>query len=324
MASRRRHLHRRRSFNGGKPIAIRVGSRRSPRRFHEIQVSGPKDAGRFARFVDEQVHTYPRDPLIIAVNGYQPWLEEVFNSCIRDSWSEVSDLDREVQFANSMQFPEKASQTGDFVPWTFIIDNMNVPQVYYWSVDLEPPSLDDYGLPYIQNFRFRLGVWQMGQGACTFDPNVPVTIIFTRPTDVCEHVVTELLFPFLYKDQDFAKRRNSDEEQITWIFLRLYWLLTDWQNIVFAIKARLKEADDNSHGRKLPVKMRARTMHHEVDRIYELKEYLQFHQSSLTKLQKLKSDAPEQAQAAPLWTDVDDAVEDLNQYSSTIDGLKER
>lgn len=198
MASRRRHLHRRKSFSHGNGlIAIRVGSRRAPRNFYEVQLSGARDTGRFARLIEDQVHAFPRDPLVIAVNGYQPWLEDVFNSCIQDFWSDISDLDREVQFAGTMQFPERGDSRGPEKPWTFLIDHMNVPQVYYWSVGMEPPVGEDEGLPDIDKFRFRVGVWQMGRGACVFDREVSVTIIFTRPTPVCDHVVTELLFWYL-------------------------------------------------------------------------------------------------------------------------------
>ena len=222
-----------------------------------------------------------------------------------------------------MQFPEKASAKGQNVPWTFILDHMNVPQVYYWSVDMEPPRWDDWGLPYIENFRFRVGVWQLGRGACLLDRQVCVTVIFTRPSEVSEHVVTELMFGALYKDNDFDQPRE-DEEGICWIFSRLYWLLTDWQNIISEIVTRLDEAEENSHGRNLPVKLRARMMHNEVDRIYELKEYLHFHSRSFKKLQKLKDSVPKTEQDDPLWGDMDDAVDDLDQYDSTIDGLKER
>ena len=324
MTSRRRHLHRRKSWSyGNTPIAIRVGSRRNPRRYHEIQLCGPQDARRFARLVQDQVHAHPRDPLIIAVNGYQPWLEGIFNSCIQDYWADISDLDREVQFAGTTQFPQKASIKGKYVPWTFILDHMNVPQVYYWSVRMKPPPSDDYGLPFIENFRFRVGVWQMGCGACVFDPNVTVTIIVTRPSKVCEHVVTELMFGYLYKDTDLNNPRE-DEEGICWIFLRLYWLLTDWQNIISELVAQLDEAEKNSHGRNLPVKMRARMMHNEVDRIYEMKEFLYFHSRAFKKLQKLKDNVPQNEQQDPLWGDMGDAVEDLEQFDSSTDGLKER
>jgi len=130
--SRSRHLrHRRRSYDYGPgAITIRVGSRRSPRKFHEIAVSGARDASRFARLIDDQVRAFPRDPLVVSINGYQPWLEDILLSCLgEDYWTEVSDLDREVQFADTMQFPEKASKRGHDVPWTFVLDHMNVPQV---------------------------------------------------------------------------------------------------------------------------------------------------------------------------------------------------
>ncbi|EMC94425.1 hypothetical protein BAUCODRAFT_547777 [Baudoinia panamericana UAMH 10762] len=324
MAGRRRHLRRRKSWEyGDGAINIRVGSRRSPRRFYEVTVSGARDAPRFARCIDDQVRAFPRDPIVISINGYQPWLQKVLGTCIEDYWSEIADLAREVQFAETMQFPEKASKRGDDVPWTFILDYMNVPHVYYWSVDMEPPESDDYGLPAIDTYRFRVGAWECGKGACRFDREVPVAIIFTKPTPVCEHVVTELMFPFLYRDNDFDQPRE-DEEGICWLFSRLYWLLTDWQNIISAVSIRLEEAETNSHERHLPVKTRTRMLHREVDRLYELKEYMRFHNRSFKKLQKLKDDVPKQEQKDPLWNDMDDAVEDLEQYDSTMDSLKER
>ncbi|KAK3708008.1 hypothetical protein LTR37_011701 [Vermiconidia calcicola] len=324
MASRRRHLHRRKSWSSGnRSIAIRVGSRRSPRHFHEVQVSSPRDAARFARLVEDQVRAFPKDPLIISINGYQPWLEDILGSCLRDYWTDISEVDREVQFAGSMQFPQRASTKARFVPWTFIIDQMNVPQVFYWSVGLEPPNSDDFGLPDISNFRFRMGVWQLGRGACLLDRDVSVSIIFTQDHPVCEHVLTELLFGYLYKDHDLIQPRE-DDEGICWLFLKLYWLLSDWQNIITQTVARLDEAEKNSHGRELPVKTRARMMHNEVDRIYEMKEYLSFHTRSFQKLQKLKPNVPENEQGDPLWGDIDDTVDDLQHIDTTIDGLKER
>ncbi|KAK5115096.1 hypothetical protein LTR62_001793 [Meristemomyces frigidus] len=320
----RRYARRRKSWEyGDDAIYIRVGSRRSPRHFNEVSVTGPRDAPRFARLVGDQVRAFPHDPVIIAINGYQPWLEEVLSSCIEDYWSDISDLGREVQYAGTMQFPQKASKRGQDVPWTFILDHMNVPQVYYWSVDMEPPSWEDEGLPEIEHYRFRVGAWECGRGACHFDREVPVAIIFTRPNPVAEHVVTELMFNYFYKDNDFDQPRE-DEEGICWLFSRLYWLLTDWQNLISEIVIRLDEAEDNAHGRNLPVKLRTRMMHREVDRLYEFKEYLRFHNRSFKKLQKLRDNVPEQEKKDPLWSDMDDAVEDLEQYDSTLDSLKER
>lgn len=334
MAGGRRHrVRRRKSWDyGDSAILIRVANRHKPQRFNEIAVSGARDAPLFARVIQDQVRAWPRDPLIISVNGYQPWLEDILSSCIRDYWSDIADLDREVQFAQTMrkrsldcspscisltdppEFPEKASKRGQNMPWTFILDQLNVPQVYYWSVGMEPPEYDDFGLPDIDHYRFRVGVWECGKGACLFDRQVPVVMIFTKPTPVSEHVVVELLFQYLFNNDDFDQPRE-DEEGICWTFSRLYYLLSDWQNIIGEVATRLDEAEANSHGRHLPVKWRTRLLHREVDRLYEFKEYLRFQSRAFKKLQKLKSEVSQEEQKDPLWTEMDDAIEDLEQVS---------
>lgn len=68
------------------------------------------------------------------------------------------------------------------------------------------------------------GVWFCGKGACTLDRQVSVTIVLTRPTDVCEHIVTRLLFDYLWRDDEFDQPRQ-DEEGIAWTFSRLYYLI---------------------------------------------------------------------------------------------------
>ena len=102
--SHRRRPHRRRptweSSQG--PVAIRVGHRHSAKKYSEIQIYSPRDAGRFARLVDEQVSAHPNDPLIIAVNGYQEWLGDVLHSCLEDNWQDIAELDRAVQYASTM------------------------------------------------------------------------------------------------------------------------------------------------------------------------------------------------------------------------------
>ncbi|EME87624.1 uncharacterized protein MYCFIDRAFT_75470 [Pseudocercospora fijiensis CIRAD86] len=283
--------------------SVQPARRRSATKYSEVQIYSPREAGRFARLVEEQVSAHPNDPLIIAVNGYQEWLGDVLHSCLEDNWQEIAELDRAVQFASTI--------------------HMNVPQVYYWSVDMEPPHWEEKGLPPMDTFKFRTGVWFCGRGACRLDRKVSVTLVFTRPTPVSEHIVTRLLFDYLWRDNDFDQARE-DEEGICWTFSRLYYLLTDWQNIIGEVLARLDEAEINSHGRRLPVKIRTRRMHAEVDRIYEMKEYLHFHTRSFKKLQKLKDDVPQNEQKDPLWFDMDDAVDDLEQFDSTLDGLTER
>jgi hypothetical protein len=68
------------------------------------------------------------------------------------------------------------------------------------------------------------------------------------------------MFPYFHRDGDFDQPRE-DEEGICWLFSRLYWLLSDWQNIIGEVATRLDEAEANSHGRHLPVKIRTRLMH---------------------------------------------------------------
>ena len=65
-------------------------------------------------------------------------------------------------------------------------------------------------------------------------------------------------------------------------------------------------------------------MHKEVDRIYELNEYLRFHSRSFKKLVKLKPDVPKNEQDDPVWNQMSDSIDDLEQYGYYLDSLKER
>lgn len=65
-------------------------------------------------------------------------------------------------------------------------------------------------------------------------------------------------------------------------------------------------------------------MHMEVDRIYEQKKYLQFQMRAFKKLQRLQGGVPKNEQNDPLWNDMTDAIEDLEQFDNTLDGLKDR
>lgn len=324
MTRRRRHHSRRRSLSAlNNPITIRIGSRRAPRKHHEIQVTGPQDANRFARLVDDQVRLHPKDPLIISINGHQAWIGEILSSCFEDCWNHISEVSRELQFAGTAKFPERLSKRGRYVPWSFIVDQMNVPQVYSWSVGLEPPQAHGREIPFIEQYRMRVGVWYCGRGACMLNRAVSTTLIFTRSTPIAEHIVGDAMFKHLHKDSDFDRHR-SEEQGICWTFFQLYRFLTDWQNIVREMTARLDEAEINCSGRHFPVKLRTRTMHIEVDRIYELQEYLRFHIRSFRRLVKLKENVPSDEQKDPIWSDLEDAVDDLDQFDSSLDNLKER
>jgi hypothetical protein len=232
-------------------------------------------------------------------------------------------VSRELQFAGTARFPERTSKRGKSVPWTFIMDQMNVPQVYSWSVGLEPPQAHGREIPFIEQYRMRVGVWFCGRGACKFNRKLSVTLIFTRSTPIAEHIIGDIMFKTLYSDDDFDQPRD-DEEGVCWTFSRLYELFTNWQNVIREVTAHLDEAEINCSASYFPVKLRTRAMHIEVDRIYELQEYLRFHARSFRKLAKLKAAVPADEQADPLWTDIEDAVDDLDQFDSSLDNLKER
>jgi hypothetical protein len=248
---------------------------------------------------------------------------EVLSSCLEDCWDQISDVSRELQFAGTAKFPERASKRGRCAPWTFIMDQMNVPQVYSWSVGLEPPQAHGREIPFIVQYRMRVGVWFCERGACKLNRSASVTLIFTRSTPIADHIIGDVMFKSLYSDSDFDQPRN-DEEGICWTFSRLYWLFTNWRNVIRETTARLDEAEINCSGRYLPVKLRTRAMHIEVDRIYELQEYLRFHVRSFRKLAKLKEGVPPEEQQDPLWSDIEDALDDLEHFDSSLNNLKER
>lgn len=200
MSSRPRHRRRRASLRPeSDPVAIRVFSRHSGNHFRELQAVGPEDDRRFAGFVEDQVHDFPRDPLIISINGHQPWLADILRPTIRGNWTEISELSREVQSFDTMRFPERASKQGGVVPWVFVLDHINVPHVYYWSVGSEPPDWDEFGAADMAMYRFRTGVWMCGRGACRQDPRIPVIIIFTKPSPLSERILTDCMFEYLCK-----------------------------------------------------------------------------------------------------------------------------
>ena len=77
------------------------------------------------------------------MNGYRPWLSEIFNPCIDDHYSAPANTNREVQFSDTVQFPQRSTKRTKWEPWTFIVDHMNVPDVYYWTFGLSLPPEED-------------------------------------------------------------------------------------------------------------------------------------------------------------------------------------
>ena len=63
------------------------------------------------------------------------------SSCIDDHDSMPEMTNREVQYSSTVQFPRKSERcTKQSQPWTFVVDQMNVPEVYYWTFGMHPPD----------------------------------------------------------------------------------------------------------------------------------------------------------------------------------------
>ncbi|KAI9687351.1 MAG: hypothetical protein M1822_002394 [Bathelium mastoideum] len=329
---RRRHSARRRPHHyhhndHARPIDIRVGSRCTPGRYLELRATGPRDVPRFEALIEQTRRLNPTDPVLLAINGYSPWLEELLGSCFAADGSdeEREELTRAVYQTDQLWFPERCSKYSKYAPWTFIVDEMNLPDVFWWTFGELPPS--SVHLSSVNSYRLRLGVWTCREGAYVYDRRIPVTMLFTQPTRIQENIVKHLAFQKLYEDEEYGHQRNI-EEAVTWAFLRLFTMLTDWHNITKEAEKRLQAASVDSERGQFPVKYRTRTMHREVDRIYDLMSYLAFHSRSFKKLNKLKGeltkDLPKGEHPDPVWGEVDDVLEDLGQAKDKLDALKER
>ena len=66
-------------------------------------------------------------------------------------------------------------------------------------------------------------------------------MLFTQPTRVQENIVKNLAFRKLYEDENYGTQRTI-EEAVTFAFLRLFTMLTDWHNIVKEAEKRLQAA----------------------------------------------------------------------------------
>lgn len=79
-------------------------------------------------------------------NGYQPWLEQVISTCIDDRYDELTDLNRALQFDDTVKFPERSNKRSMQIPWSFLVDQINVPDVYWWTFGKDPPPEHPQGI----------------------------------------------------------------------------------------------------------------------------------------------------------------------------------
>lgn len=68
------------------------------------------------------------------------WLEQVIATCIDDRYDELTDLNRALQFDDTVKFPERSNKRSTQIPWSFLVDQMNVPDVYWWTFGKERPG----------------------------------------------------------------------------------------------------------------------------------------------------------------------------------------
>ncbi|PNS14863.1 Eukaryotic translation initiation factor 3 subunit I [Sphaceloma murrayae] len=290
-------------------VLIRVGNRSVPASFIPLRVASIHDAPRMRQLVMESVRANTEEPLIITVNGHTSYIDDVLASCVDDRGLSLGITNREVQYSEAVRQPQSTDRRAGKVPWTFVVDQMNLPEVYRWSfgdaVDLHEHTND------LDAYRFRTGAWVCDQGAYRYDSQVPVIIIFTRPNNISENVVQTLIFPHVFKAASLYDDRTADDA-VCWVFFQLYTLLSDWQNIITELGRALNQAEMDSRQRDLPIKTRTRRLHREVDHIYALDEHLRFHMRCFRKLAKFKIEI------------MDDALDDLDQYDNYLDSMKER
>ncbi|KAF2149492.1 hypothetical protein K461DRAFT_288056 [Myriangium duriaei CBS 260.36] len=303
-------------------IKIRIGNRSSANSFATLPVSSINDTHAFEQLVVDSIKSNAEDPLVITANGYEPYLEDIFAACITFHSSSPAVTNREVQFADSVQLPQSADRRAAQVPWTFIVDQMNLPEVWHWSFGRRKPREEHVSS--IENYRFRVGAWVCDQGAYRLDARVPVVILFTRSDHISEDVVTNLIFPHIFQAAQLYDDIAADDA-VCWVFYELYNLLTDWQNIIGEVGRKLNQAEIDSQVRVLPVKVRTKRLHKEVDRIYELHDYLRFHSRCFKKLARFETtEATKSKHGDTIWEVIDDCLEDLEQYKNYLDSMKER
>ncbi|KAF2227260.1 hypothetical protein BDZ85DRAFT_189892 [Elsinoe ampelina] len=303
-------------------VDIRIGNRSVPASYVPLRTSTRQDNVKFRNLVVESVKANPDEPLVIALNSFAPYLEDMLATCIDNHDIALGLINREVQFSETVQLPQSADRRAGQVPWTFIIDQMNLPEVYRWSFGQDHSR--EQHTNNVDSYRLRVGAWVCDQGAYRFDSKVPVVVIYMRPTEIAENIVQSHLFPHIFKAAATYDDRNADDA-ICWVFYQIYNLLSDWQNIISEVGKKLNAAEIDSRKRDLPIKNRTRRLHREVDHIYALNEHLRFHMRCFRKLSKFKIvEAYENKHGDTIWEIMDDALDDLGQYDNYLDSMKER
>jgi hypothetical protein len=80
-------------------------------------------------------------------------------TCIDDRYDDLSDLNRALQFDDTVKFPERSNKRTRRIPWTFLVDQMNIPDVYWWTFGKEPPSDRPQGLDESQKSILQKASW---------------------------------------------------------------------------------------------------------------------------------------------------------------------
>lgn len=281
--------------SGSGPVCIRIGDPSIEACYRKLIAHSERDGDSFVRIVNSTLEKLQGLPLLIIVSGWREWLGKILARCVKEEVRskcerELSERNREVQDTGYFRFPERhvLNKEGkeDTVTWSFVIDQINLPQAYQWSMD---PSIHtdpdrDAEDPDLEQYRFRLGVWTCAEGL----ENVSVTIIFTKPDTFSESrptpLCTLLLKTIYYGGDNFLEKLFERDNDVEWIFLKLWTFLTDWENVLKEFEDRLEIAESNSENDKGPAYIRTRESHAQIRQIFILLQYLHLHLRSFQRL----------------------------------------